>query len=199
MKIFLNLTSVSRSKRVILVATIALAMLGASSRFVAHAASSDDDPNGGKYAFGLWGDLPYTTPTSDIQATVGVPNLIADMNSAKTRIHRPRRRLEERLQRLHRRGLCAGALVLQLVPGACGLHARRQRLDGLRSSRERWLQLARTARQRTQLFFSTPFTLGQQPLRSGGAVNAALSRCERQPSPCVENRRWTFAASPTRR
>jgi len=29
------------------------------------------------YAIGLWGDLPY----SDDQATVGVPNLIADMNA----------------------------------------------------------------------------------------------------------------------
>ena len=28
------------------------------------------------YAIGLWGDLPYST----VQATVGVPNLIADMN-----------------------------------------------------------------------------------------------------------------------
>lgn len=31
------------------------------------------------YAIGLWGDLPYST----IQATVGVPNLIADMNAQK--------------------------------------------------------------------------------------------------------------------
>ena len=30
----------------------------------------------GKYAIGLWGDLPY----SDVQALTGVPNLIADMN-----------------------------------------------------------------------------------------------------------------------
>src|SRR5919201_617184 len=35
--------------------------------------ASDDD----SYAIGLWGDLPYSTQ----QATVGVPNLIADMNS----------------------------------------------------------------------------------------------------------------------
>jgi hypothetical protein len=28
------------------------------------------------YSIGLWGDLPY----SDVQATVGVPNMIADMN-----------------------------------------------------------------------------------------------------------------------
>ncbi len=30
------------------------------------------------YAIGLWGDLPY----SDLQATTGVPNLIADMNKS---------------------------------------------------------------------------------------------------------------------
>ena len=30
------------------------------------------------YAIGLWGDLPY----SDLQATTGVPNLIADMNAS---------------------------------------------------------------------------------------------------------------------
>jgi hypothetical protein len=35
------------------------------------------------YAIGLWGDLPYSTGNSDaaqLQKTVGVPNLIADMN-----------------------------------------------------------------------------------------------------------------------
>src|SRR5262245_66061983 len=31
------------------------------------------------YAIGLWGDLPYST----IQETVGLPNLIADMNDQK--------------------------------------------------------------------------------------------------------------------
>ena len=38
----------------------------------------DDDGRDGRgaYAIGLWGDLPYST----LQATVGVPNLIADMN-----------------------------------------------------------------------------------------------------------------------
>src|SRR5262249_2246127 len=35
---------------------------------------TDDEHEG--YAIGLWGDLPY----SDLQALVGVPNLIADMN-----------------------------------------------------------------------------------------------------------------------
>jgi hypothetical protein len=45
-------------------------------------ADDDDKARGGEsraYAIGLWGDMPY----SDLQATVGVPNLIADMNSQK--------------------------------------------------------------------------------------------------------------------
>jgi hypothetical protein len=44
------------------------------------ATGAGDDGQGeerGVYAIGLWGDLPY----SDTQALVGVPNLIADMNS----------------------------------------------------------------------------------------------------------------------
>jgi hypothetical protein len=43
-----------------------------------HGGARDDD---GKdtYAIGLWGDLPY----SEEQATVGIPNLIADMNSQR--------------------------------------------------------------------------------------------------------------------
>jgi hypothetical protein len=35
-----------------------------------------DDERGVTYAIGAWGDLPY----SDLQAQIGVPNLIADMN-----------------------------------------------------------------------------------------------------------------------
>jgi hypothetical protein len=60
---------------VILTVTAATA-LAAKGR----AASAGDDgqgEEGGVYAIGLWGDLPY----SDTQALVGVPNMIADMNS----------------------------------------------------------------------------------------------------------------------
>src|SRR3977135_4437664 len=53
---------------------------------VGSARADDDDRDrdgdrGGEraYAIGLWGDLPY----SDLQAQVGVPNLIADMNAQK--------------------------------------------------------------------------------------------------------------------
>jgi len=37
---------------------------------------NDDHDRGSSYAIGLWGDLRY----SDVQETVGVPNLVADMN-----------------------------------------------------------------------------------------------------------------------
>ena len=43
-------------------------------------ANNDDDDNDA-YAIGLWGDLPY----SALQASVGVPNLIADMNAQRLR------------------------------------------------------------------------------------------------------------------
>jgi hypothetical protein len=35
---------------------------------------------GGTYAIGLWGDMPYVDKNSEVQALTGVPNLIADMN-----------------------------------------------------------------------------------------------------------------------
>ena len=38
---------------------------------------AQDDRKGRSYAIGMWGDVPY----SALQATVGVPNLIADMNA----------------------------------------------------------------------------------------------------------------------
>jgi hypothetical protein len=39
----------------------------------------DDDDEDSSYAIGLWGDLPYAA----LQASVGVLNLIADMNAQR--------------------------------------------------------------------------------------------------------------------
>jgi hypothetical protein len=80
------------------------------------------------YAIGLWGDLPYSTT----QATVGVPNLIADMNRQKPRLHSTRRRSEERLQRVHRCGVHPGGWLFWNSPCASHLHSWRQRLGGWR-------------------------------------------------------------------
>jgi hypothetical protein len=70
--------------RRLLIPTLAALAAAAITAGIALAGHShrDGDPGFGHdehhaYAIGLWGDLPYSTT----QATVGVPNLIADMNS----------------------------------------------------------------------------------------------------------------------
>jgi len=61
------------------------------SAIVAIAKENEYGKKNATYAIG-WGDLPY----SDLQATVGVPNLIADMNSHKPSLHRPQWRPQGR-------------------------------------------------------------------------------------------------------
>ena len=46
------------------------------------------------------------------------------------------------------------------------------------------------------LFFSTPFSLGQHRLRQEVQATPMCLGVS-GPAPCVENRRWTFGASPT--
>ena len=60
----------------VLTATFVAAALVGNGSGVA-AADQDGPGHGGAYEIGLWGDLPY----SPLQDTVGVPNLIADMNA----------------------------------------------------------------------------------------------------------------------
>ena len=67
-------------KKGVLLSTAGLIIAGAiAANAWAERDDDDRDDDGGSYAIGLWGDLPY----SDLQAQVGVPNLIADMNAHK--------------------------------------------------------------------------------------------------------------------
>jgi hypothetical protein len=61
-------------KRIALVLALLAAALAVSA--LAAPGSGNADQGGNLYSIGLWGDVPY----SDAQQTVGVPNLIADMN-----------------------------------------------------------------------------------------------------------------------
>ena len=68
--------------RRLLIPTLA-ALLAAAGTAAVATAGNDSDHGGGhgrgdsrQYSIGLWGDLPY----SDLQKTVGVPNLVTDMN-----------------------------------------------------------------------------------------------------------------------
>ena len=72
------------SGRRLLPAVLVAALIGCAVG-VASAGHDDRDddfhdrPRGATYAIGLWGDLPY----SPLQSTVGLPNLIADMNAQR--------------------------------------------------------------------------------------------------------------------
>ena len=56
---------------------MALTVLLVASSTISLVNARENESENAPYAIGLWGDLPY----SDIQATTGVPNLIADMNA----------------------------------------------------------------------------------------------------------------------
>src|SRR5579871_1992829 len=65
-----------RFSRPLLVALM-IGVVSASLSVAAYARQRTTNDVQAPYAIGLWGDLPY----SDVQAQVGIPNLIADMNS----------------------------------------------------------------------------------------------------------------------
>src|SRR5262245_23338127 len=66
------------SRRMLLLSVLlTAAIVAAVAAGLAVAGKGNGNNKTFQYAIGLWGDLPY----SDMQATTGVPNLIADMNS----------------------------------------------------------------------------------------------------------------------
>jgi hypothetical protein len=137
------------------------------------------------YAIGLWGDLPYST----LQATVGVPNLIADMNSQDLAFTAHDGDLKSGSSE------CTDAVYTQALSYLNSLRAPAAFTPGDND----WTDCDRTAgysslerldHERT-LFFSTPFTFGQHRLRQ--EVQATpLCLGVSGPTACVENRRWTY-------
>jgi hypothetical protein len=143
-----------------------------------------------EYAIGLWGDVPY----SDAQATVGVPNMIADMNTQKLAFSVNDGDLKQGS------GNCDDALYTRslnylnaleapaiLTPGDndwtdCDRNAGVSSLERLSHERKLFFSTPSTLGQRTfiQEVQSTPFCLGEKPDHT------------RFQEPCVENRRWTY-------
>lgn len=128
----------------------------------------------GTYAIGLWGDLPY----NDRQKTVGVPNLIADMNRQKLAFS------------VHDGDIKSGgdpcvnrvysdfeALMNTLDAPAMFTPGDNDWTDCDRGPFASGERLNFERRQ----FFSTPYSLGRHKLRQ-----------EVQDKPYVENRRWTL-------
>jgi hypothetical protein len=140
----------------------------------------DRDP----YAIGLWGDMPYSAE----QATVGVPNLIADMNSQRLAFTVHDGDLKSGSSE------CTNAVYAQALGYFNALRAPAAFTPGDND----WVDCDRnpaySSRERLDyergLFFSTPFTLGQRRLRQE-VQTEPLCLGVAGAVPCVENRRWS--------
>ncbi|CAD5370977.1 conserved exported hypothetical protein [Rubrivivax sp. A210] len=166
----------------------AVAALAFASAPVGTALADDEhDDDGGTYAIGLWGDLPY----GPAQAATGVPNLIADMNAQRLKFT-----VHDGDLKAGSGSLCDENLYLQALGFFNALRAPAMFTPGDND----WTDCDRPAnggfnsRERLDreraVFFSTPFSLGQRTLRQEVqaeplclGLNGAV--------PCVENRRWT--------
>jgi hypothetical protein len=148
------------------------------------------------YVIGLWGDLPY----SDLQAQVGVPNLIADMNrhDLAFTIHDGDLKAGSGTPGSATPTTCSDAMYVQalgyfnalrapamLTPGDNDWTDCDRPANGGFSSRER-LDHER------QVFFGTPFSLGGRRQLRQEVQATPLCLGVGGPAPCVENRRWTY-------
>ncbi len=145
------------------------------------------------YAIGLWGDLPY----SDLQANVGVPNLIADMNSQKLAFS-----VHDGDLKQGSNSPCNDALYENSIHFLNTLEAPATFTPGDndwtdcdRASNGGFSSLERLSHER-QGFFNTARTLGQraflQEVQSTPLCLGEKPDHSRFYEPCTENRRWTY-------
>jgi len=154
-----------------------------------------DDRDGREpYAIGLWGDLPY----SDLQAQVGVPNLITDMNAHDLAftVHDGDLKVGSGVPGSTTPTTCSDAMYLQSLGYLNALNAPAMFTPGDndwtdcdRPANGGFNSLERLDHERA-LFFSTPFSFGQHRIRQRVQL-AALCRGVQGLVSCVENRRWT--------
>ena len=187
---------------------VALAVLAAAAAAAGLGAAGRGEGNNKTFEFavGLWGDMPY----SDVQAQVGVPNLIADMNN------------QDIVFSVHDGDLKAGnAVAGSVTPTTCQSSTEpsiySQALGYFNSLSKPaiftpgdndWTDCDRTTNggfnslERLQyergVFFATDQSLGQHPLTLE-VQSAPLCQGTTSPTgtprfatPCVENRRWSF-------
>jgi hypothetical protein len=174
--------------------TLAAVIAAAMTAGLALGGNGESNKKTFEYAIGLWGDLPY----SDVQATTGVPNLIADMNDAQLAftVHDGDLKAGNGTPGSTTPTICSNALYAQglgyfdslqqaamFTPGDNDWTDCDRPSNGGFNSRER-LDYERA------LFFSTSDSLGRHPLRQevqGSPDCLGVGG----PTQCVENRRWT--------
>ncbi len=174
---------------------LAIVLSGVSGGVVASSADSGQNGKAFRYTIGLWGDLPY----SDLQATTGVPNLIADMNASDIEFS------------IHDGDLKAGnGTPGSTTPTTCSNELYAQALGYFNSlvkpamfttGDNDWTDCDRPAnggfssRERLdyerQVFFSTSESLGQEKLTQEVQTTPQCLGAN-GPTACAENRRWTY-------
>jgi hypothetical protein len=170
----------------LLAVAAASALLFPGVRPVAADDNGQDDAHGRDgYAIGLWGDMPY----SAVQASTGVPNLIADMNA------------QELAFTAHDGDLKSGSSECKdsVYTQALGYFAALKAPAAFTPGDNDWTDCDRVAGysslaqldKERKLFFSTPFTLGQRHLHQEVQTDPLCLGVSGN-VPCVENRRWTF-------
>jgi hypothetical protein len=177
-------SSVSRPRK-LLGLMLTVTMLSMTALAPALADAEDDNE---AYRIGLWGDLPYST----LQATVGVPNLIADMNAHRLKFTAHDGDLKQGSGSLCDTGLYAQALAnfnsleapAMFTPGDNDWTDCDRPANGGFNSRDR-LDYER------KVFFSTPYSLGQRQIRQEVQTDALCLSANGTMVGCVENRRWT--------
>lgn len=182
-------------KFLFLSAVVAMVVSAASTSVLADQETDDRSGQNEPYVIGLWGDLPY----SDVQALVGVPNLIADMNRQDLAftIHDGDLKAGNATPGSVTPTTCSDALYVQALgffnalkapavftPGDNDWTDCDRPSNGGFSSRERLDHERR-------VFFSTPYSLGHRRLHQE-VQTTPLCLGVNGATPCVENRRWTF-------
>ena len=159
-----------------------------------------------EYSVGLWGDLPY----SDVQAQVGLPNLIADMNNSDISfsIHDGDLKAGSGTPGSVTPTTCSDALYTQAIGYFNALQqpafftpGDNDWTDCDRPANGSYNELERLQHER-QVLFSTDRSLGQKTMQAEvqstplcvGTANTTPGSLAGPyfPTPCVENRRWTF-------
>ena len=173
----------------------ALIVVGALAVAAASDGSGDDrkgddrDDRGDRdvYAIGLWGDMPYST----LQAEVGVPNLIADMNAQRLAFTAHDGDLKQGSNSPCDDALYANAIAFlnRLNAPAAFTPGDNDWTDCDRPNNGGYNSLERLDYER-QVIFGTPFTLGKRRLRQQVQTDPLCLGVTGN-VPCVENRRWT--------
>jgi hypothetical protein len=178
---------------VIVLAMLTFAMISKTLAFQGNGIGGIQGSANAAYAIGLWGDLPY----SSLQASVGVPNLIADMNTQKLAFS-----VHDGDLKQGSGSPCDDALYIislgyfnSLQSPAIFTPGDNDWTDCDRSSNGGFSSLERLSHER-QVFFSTPYTLGQRTflmeVQSTPKCLGEDKNHTRFMEACVENRRWTY-------